>query len=175
MTRKTSSIVLGGGCFWCTEALFTRMPGVLSAEPGYAGGHTDHPTYDDVCRGGTGHAEVVRVTFDPDAVPLSELLVLFFALHDPTTRHRQGADVGEQYRSIILWTDNAQKEAIAKAIWKTRGLLHAPIVTEVEPLASFYPAEMDHRQYYEKDPRAPYCQTVIEPKLKLLRSLLSAS
>jgi peptide-methionine (S)-S-oxide reductase len=170
----TESIVLGGGCFWCTEAVFRRTKGVTEVVPGYAGGRVPQPTYDEVSSGMTGHAETIRVTFDPDATSLRELLALFFAAHDPTTKDRQGADVGEQYRSIILWTDEAQRDVIDDAIRTAQAEYDRPIVTEAKPLDAFYPAEITHQQYYEKNPNAAYCSVVIAPKLEKLRGLLKA-
>ncbi len=174
MHSKSSIIILGGGCFWCTEAIFTHVPGVLSAEPGYAGGHMPHPTYDDVCTGTTGHAEVVRVTFDPDIVSLERILSLFFSLHNPTTLNQQGPDVGTQYRSLILWTDEGQKKYISAAMRKAEQEYGTPVTTEVKPFNAFYPAEVNHQQYYVKNPHAPYCAIVIGPKLMKLREMLMA-
>lgn len=164
--------VLGGGCFWCLEAAFQELEGVREVEPGYAGGHVDEPTYHQVCGGRTGHAEVVRVRFDPDTVSFRELLKVFFTLHDPTTRDRQGADVGPQYRSIILHATPGQ-EAEARSMIRAleeEGVWQGPIVTEVTPLETFWPAEEEHRDYYRRHPERAYCRAVIRPKLTKLRS-----
>lgn len=166
------SIVLGGGCFWCTEAVFRRVPGVVAVEPGYAGGTTPHPTYDDVSRGSTGHAEVVSVTFDPARVSLERLLAVFFATHDPTTINRQGADRGTQYRSIILCKNEAQRAVVDQVLATIRPAFADPIVTEVAVSDVFTPAEISHQEYYEKHPNASYCRYVIEPKLAKLREAL---
>jgi peptide-methionine (S)-S-oxide reductase len=165
-------VTLGGGCFWCLEAVFERLDGVASVTSGYAGGHLPDPSYAAVCTGGTGHAEVVRVEFDPEVIGFRELLEVFFATHDPTTPDRQGADVGPQYRSIILYETDSQR-ATAEAMiaeLEALGTFGAPIVTEVEPLETFYPAEPEHREYYRRNPRQPYCRYVIAPKVAKLRS-----
>ncbi len=165
---KTASIVLGGGCFWCIEAVFERVPGVVAAEAGYAGGARENPTYEQVCTGLTGHAEVVKLTWDPELTDLQHILDVFFTVHDPTTENRQGADVGTQYRSIILYSDEAQrlvaqsKIADLEASKKWRD----PIVTQVLPLKEFWKAEEYHQDYYEKNPFAGYCRVVIAPKLQ---------
>lgn len=172
MASQRSSIVLGGGCFWCTEAVFSRLKGVRRVTPGYAGGHTTDPTYNDVCSGKTGHAEVVQVVFDDQIIALTDLLDVFFATHDPTTPNRQGADTGSQYRSIILTTSEPQRVAVGTYLERLR---HAttfkrPIVTEVRPLDHFYPAEISHQEYYRRNPHAAYCQLVIDPKLAKLKA-----
>jgi len=152
--RRTEEAVLGGGCFWCLEAAFQELRGVQEVEPGYAGGHVDDPTYRQVCGGGTGHAEVVRVRFDPDELPYAELLRVFFTIHDPTTRDRQGADVGPQYRSIVLH-GSAEQEAEARRVvreLREEGVWEAPIVTELVPLERFWPAEEENRDYYRRHP-----------------------
>jgi peptide-methionine (S)-S-oxide reductase len=163
-------VVFGGGCFWCTEAVFERLKGLISVMPGYAGGTTANPTYAEVCSESTGHAEVLRVEYDPALISYTDLLTVFFATHDPTSLNRQGADVGTQYRSMILYTTEDQRrqaEAFIKEL--NRGLPpQRPVVTEVVPLAAFYPAEPYHREYYRNNPWAPYCQVVIEPKLAKL-------
>lgn len=165
---SSQSIVLGGGCFWCIEALYRRLEGILKAESGYAGGSTPDPDYRTVCSGSTGHAEVVRVTYDADRISLEEILDFFWKAHDPTTLNRQGADVGTQYRSIILYTDADQKERAERSRDEAATLFRDPIVTEVEPLDRFFPAEDYHQDYYEINPRQGYCRLVIEPKLKKL-------
>lgn len=162
---------LGGGCFWCLEPLFKAMRGVESAVSGYAGGTVENPTYRQVCNGNTGHAEVVQVTFDPDVISYRELLEVFLTMHDPTTRDRQGADVGTQYRSIIL-THGPEQEAAARAAIAAMGdgrVWDAPIVTEVTPLTVFYPAEAYHQDYYERNPSQGYCRAVIAPKVAKFR------
>ena len=173
MAKKSSEsdIVLGGGCFWCTEAAFTQLKGVLSATPGYAGGTTKDPTYYQVATGKTGHAETVRVVFDPSVITLTDILDVFFVIHDPTSLNKQGADVGTEYRSIILTTSPAQL-ATVQAYLKNQGEsghFTKPIVTEVAPLEKFYPAEISQQEYYRRNPNAAYCQLVIDPKLTKLR------
>lgn len=158
----------GGGCFWCTEAVFESEPGVKSVTSGYAGGHVKDPTYDQVCDGTTGHAEVIQIEFDPAVVSFERLLELFWDAHDPTTLNRQGADVGTQYRSIILYHDDAQKQAAEKSKAAAQAELNRPIVTEIAPLGEFYPAEKYHQDYFRNNRGAPYCRAVIAPKLKKL-------
>jgi peptide-methionine (S)-S-oxide reductase len=163
--------VFGGGCFWCTEAVFELMRGVASVAPGFAGGNVPNPTYPQVCTGRTGHAEVARIEFDPAQISYRDLLEVFFATHDPTTLNRQGADVGTEYRSIIFYTSEEQKRVAERCIAELTEA-HAfsnPIVTEVEPLTAFYPAEDYHREYYRNNTYAPYCQFVITPKLAKFR------
>lgn len=166
------TITLGGGCFWCVEAVFQLLRGVHEVTPGYAGGHVANPTYRQVCGKDTGHAEVVQVTFDPGEVSLRELLNIFFTTHDPTTPNRQGADVGPQYRSIILYETGEQKRVAEEVIadFTARDAWSAPIVTEVEPLEAFYPAEEEHRDFYRRNPNQGYCQAVIAPKVAKLRA-----
>ncbi len=161
-------IVLGGGCFWCTEAIFKMLKGVKSVLPGYAAGNTLNPTYESVCSGTTGHAEVIQITYDPQLTTFSQLLTVFFATHDPTTLNRQGADVGTQYRSIILYTNEKQKTEAENFIKELNASSEegALIVTEIKKLDEFYPAEDYHRDYFAKNPTNPYCQVVINPKLK---------
>lgn len=170
---KTESAVLGGGCFWCLEAIYRRLPGILSVTPGYAGGHTPHPTYEQVCTGTTGYAEVIRIEFDPLRVSYTEILALFWQAHDPTTRDRQEPDQGPQYRSIILYQNEEQRRIAEKSRDDAQSSLPVPIVTEIVPLREFYPAEASHCQFYEKHPRLPYCQNIILPKLRKLTSSLS--
>ncbi|TVQ25097.1 MAG: peptide-methionine (S)-S-oxide reductase [Spirochaetaceae bacterium] len=162
------TITLGGGCFWCVEAVFKRMAGVVSCTSGYAGGATANPTYEQVCSGTTGHAEVVRVEFDPAVVTLDAILRRFFQAHDPTTLNRQGADVGTQYRSAIYLESQEQRPAVDAVVADMRSVYRDPIVTEVELLDRFYPAEAYHQDYYERNPNAGYCRVVIAPKLKKL-------
>src|SRR5437899_3587769 len=162
---------LAGGCFWCLEAVFEQLRGVTGVTSGYAGGHVPHPSYEAVCTGTTGHAEVVQLTFDPSVVSYRELLEVFFTLHDPTTLNRQGADVGEQYRSIILYNSPEQERVAREVIAETdaAGLWSAPIVTEVKALDSFYPAEGYHQDYFARNAYQPYCQVVIAPKVAKFR------
>lgn len=169
---NTETIVFGGGCFWCTEAVFNMVKGITDTTVGYAGGTTVDPDYQSVCGGNTGHAEVVSITFDPEQVRLDELLELFFASHDPTTLNRQGADVGTQYRSLILYTSEDQLARIENYITGARADFSGDITTEVAPLDSFYPAEDYHQDYYEKNPDAPYCSTVISPKVEKVKKML---
>ncbi len=163
---KNESIAFGGGCFWCTEAVFSRVPGVVGVTPGYAGGHVPDPTYRRVCGGDTGHAEVVLVSYHPGKVSLRRLLEVFFSSHDPTSLNRQGADVGTQYRSIILYTDEEQRRESERFLREAAPRYERPIVTEVKKLEAFYPAEDYHQRYYERNPRQPYCRLVIAPKLE---------
>jgi peptide-methionine (S)-S-oxide reductase len=162
---------LGGGCFWCLEAVYKDLKGVESVVSGYAGGEVENPSYEQVCGGGTGHAEVVQIAFDPQVVSYRDLLDVFFTIHDPTTRDRQGADVGPQYRSIILYHSPEQKTAAEQAIadLDAKGVWHAPIVTEIVPLEQFYPAESYHQDYFKQNPRQSYCQIVIAPKVAKFR------
>jgi peptide-methionine (S)-S-oxide reductase len=168
---QTDTVAFGAGCFWCSEAAFTQLRGVTSVISGYAGGGKKNPTYDQVCSGTTGHAEVVKVDYDPDIVTLTDLLAVFFTIHDPSTYNRQGADIGTQYRSVVLYTNVEQKNLIKKYIAKLthQGIWSGPIVTEVVPLADFYEAEPDHFRYFESNKDSGYCQVVIAPKLSKLR------
>ena len=168
---------IGGGCFWCLEAVFREMTGVSSAQSGYAGGHMANPTYEEVCGKRTGHAEVVQVTFDPARLSFADLLRVFFTIHDPTTKDRQGADIGPQYRSIIL-THGDEQEATAKAIIAeitAAGLWVRPIVTEIIPLTEFWPAEPEHDNYFARNPWSGYCQAVIAPKLAKFRKAFAST
>jgi len=170
-TNEHELATLAGGCFWCLEAVFESLRGVQSVKSGYAGGHVPDPTYQQVCTGTTGHAEVVQVAFDPAAISYKQLLEVFFAIHDPTTLNRQGEDVGEQYRSAIF-THSPQQAATAKATIEEVGRdgpWDGPIVTQVEPLASFYPAETYHDTYFRRNPSQPYCRLVIDPKVRKFR------
>ena len=166
MKNMNSVIVFGGGCFWCTETVFKMLKGVISVEPGYAAGITENPTYEEVCGGKTGHAEVVKIEFSPDEISFKDLLTVFFAMHDSTTLNRQGNDIGAQYRSIILYTSQEQKKETEDFIKE----LGRGVVTEAKPLDKFYPAEKYHRDYYEKNKKAPYCQIVISPKIEKLKN-----
>ena len=169
--RKLEVATLGGGCFWCTEAVFEQLRGVEAVESGYAGGTIPNPTYEQVCSGTTGHAEVVRVSFDPAVVTYRDILRIFFATHDPTTRDRQGADVGTQYRSAIFPHSEEQRATAEEVIAELdrEGIWDAPIVTRIEPEAHFFPAESYHREYYRTNPRQGYCQAVIAPKVAKFR------
>jgi peptide-methionine (S)-S-oxide reductase len=167
-----ATATLAGGCFWCLEAAYDELRGVENVESGYAGGAADNPTYEQVCTGRTGHAEVVRVTYDPDIVSYHDLLEVFFTVHDPTQLNRQGADVGTQYRSAIF-PATAEEEQEARdviAAMERDQVFHAPIVTTIEPLQKFFPAESYHRDYYARNSGQPYCQAVISPKLAKLRA-----
>jgi peptide-methionine (S)-S-oxide reductase len=166
---------LGGGCFWCTEAVFSNIKGVVKVEPGYSGGLLENPTYEQVTSGKTGHAEVVQITFDPNIIPFKEILEIFFATHDPTTLNRQGADVGSQYRSVILYHNNQQKEMSEKVINELYDLkkFDAPIVTQVEPFNKFYVAEDYHKNYFKEHPQQSYCRLVIDPKIDKLHKNFS--
>ena len=169
---NSDTATFGSGCFWCAEAVFSELQGVLKVEPGYSGGRVHNPSYEDVCSDTTGHAEVAQVTFDPSAISYRELLEVLFSTHDPTTLNRQGADVGTQYRSVIFYRDGAQKaeaEMIIKELTEDK-VFRNPIVTEVAPLEAFYPAEDYHRDYYRRNSSKPYCQAVVAPKLAKFRS-----
>lgn len=162
---------LGGGCFWCLEAVYLDLRGVTGVVSGYAGGHTANPTYKQVCSGSTGHAEVVQVKFDPEQLSYADLLRVFFAIHDPTTLNRQGNDIGTQYRSVILTHSDAQKqtaEAVKQEISAAK-IWHAPLVTEIVPLQAFYEAEPEHQDYFARNPWSGYCQVVVAPKVAKFR------
>src|SRR5438445_8698509 len=162
---------LAGGCFWCLEAVYDELRGVERVISGYAGGSVPHPTYEQVCSGRTGHAEVVQVTFDPEVISFREILEVFFTIHDPTTPNRQGADVGTQYRSAIFYHSPEQEQVAREVIAATNasGIWRAPLVTQLEPLDRFYPAEGYHQNYYERNPYQPYCQVIIAPKVAKVR------
>jgi len=164
--KNYKTAILAGGCFWCLEAAFEKVPGVVDVESGYCGGETENPTYDQVCTGVTGHAESVRITFDPEKISYERILELFWKIHDPTTKNRQGADVGEQYRSAIFYLDEEQKRVAEASLRTEQGKLPAPIVTQIVPASRFWAAEDWHQDYYRANPQAPYCRFVIEPKLK---------
>jgi peptide-methionine (S)-S-oxide reductase len=163
---------LAGGCFWCLEAVFEQLRGVTKVDSGYSGGHVANPSYEAVCSGTTGHAEVTQVTFDPKVISYRDLLGVFFSLHDPTTLNRQGGDAGTQYRSAIFYHDDAQRRAAEETIKELEAehVFDEPIVTQVEPLQAFYPAEEYHREYYRRNPNQGYCRAVIAPKVAKLRS-----
>jgi peptide-methionine (S)-S-oxide reductase len=168
--EQTETATLGGGCFWCLEAAFMALRGVLRVQSGYAGGHVDHPTYQQVCTGTTGHAEVVQIEYDPDQITFRQLLDVFFTIHDPTTRDRQGADVGPQYRSVIFFHSPAQETTARDTMreLETDGVWQG-IVTQVVPFEKFWPAEAYHRDYYRRNPDQSYCRVVIAPKIAKLR------
>lgn len=168
---RTETATLGGGCFWCLEAVYQEMEGIRQVESGYMGGTTPNPSYRDVCSGTTGHVEVVRVVFDPEVVRYQDVLDVFFAIHDPTTRDRQGNDVGPQYRSVIFYHSDEQRVAAEDKIRELNaaGIWPDTIVTEVRPASTFYRAEAYHQEYFRSNPQQPYCAYVISPKLRKFR------
>jgi peptide-methionine (S)-S-oxide reductase len=166
MSVAYEEIVLGGGCFWCLEAAYEIVDGVLDVESGYSGGSTKDPSYEEVSSGRTGHAEVVRIRYDPSRIGLERIFDLFFLVHDPTTKDRQGADIGTQYRSIVLYANEAQRLAAEKAISLEAARWPRPIVTELKPLDAFYPAEEYHQDFYRKNPDYGYCRAVVRPKVE---------
>lgn len=174
-TNQTELATLGGGCFWCTEAVFQLLPGVKSVTSGYAGGASENPTYKEVCSGDTGHAEVIQIEYDPKALSYEKLLETFWEAHDPTTRDRQGADQGTQYRSIILYSSEAQRTAAEKSKAGAQKRFSQPIVTEIVPLKKFYPAEGYHQDYYRENPNQGYCRMVIRPKVEKFEKKLKAT
>jgi peptide-methionine (S)-S-oxide reductase len=167
-SNSGSLATFGGGCFWCVEAVFERLPGVKSVTSGYAGGITPNPDYKSVCAGTTGHAEVVQIEFDPAVISFEKLLEIFWLAHDPTTLNQQGADRGTQYRSVILYHDDEQKAAAEASKQTAQSQFDSPIVTEITPLGRFYPAEAYHQDFYRNNPAQPYCLATIPPKLKKL-------
>jgi len=169
MAERTELATLGGGCFWCLDAAYREIEGVVGVVSGYAGGRCPDPTYEQVCTGITGHAEVVQVEFDPDVISYADILDVLWSIHDPTTRDRQGADVGSQYRSIILHHDEAQRTTAEASRDAVQKVWSRPIVTEIVPLETFYPAEDYHQDYYARNPGQGYCQAVINPKLSKVR------
>ena len=173
-TRETAT--LGGGCFWCLEAVYDDMEGVISVESGYMGGLIANPSYKDVCTGRTGHVEVVQVTFDPTVTSYREILEVFFAIHDPTTLNRQGNDSGTQYRSVIFYHDGAQRTVAEQVIrdLAAQDLWGAPIVTAIEPASTFYIAEDYHQEYFRNNPNQPYCSFVVAPKVRKFREKFAA-
>ncbi len=177
MNTKTEVAVLGGGCFWCLEAVFEQVRGVDKVESGYAGGAAANPTYRQVCSGSTGHAEVVQVTFDPAVISYREILDIFFATHDPTTLNRQGADVGTQYRSVIFYHSSEQKRTAEERVAELNAadLWDKPIVTEIAPAPPFYKAEEYHQGYYRQNPGQGYCQAVVAPKVAKFRKQFTAA
>lgn len=168
MSNKLETATLGGGCFWCVEAIFQDLAGVQQVVSGYAGGTVENPTYQQVCTGTTGHAEVVQITFDPEVISFEDLLYIFWRTHDPTTLNRQGADVGTQYRSVIFYHDEEQKASAEKSKQEAEasGLWPDPIVTEITPFSNFYQAEDYHHDFYRQNPNQPYCRAVIDPKVR---------
>ncbi|KAA8389605.1 peptide-methionine (S)-S-oxide reductase MsrA [Acetobacter tropicalis] len=172
----SDTAVLGGGCFWCVEAVLRGMRGILSLTPGYAGGDTEAPTYKQVCSGQTGHAEVVEVEFDPEIISYKNFLKVFFTLHDPTTLNRQGNDIGTQYRSVIFYKDENQKKTAetVKTEIEKENIWGAPLVTIIAPLTTFWPAEKMHHDYYEQNPGTGYCAAVIAPKVAKMRKIFAA-
>ena len=169
---KTETATLGGGCFWCVEAVYETLPGVIAVTSGYAGGQTENPTYEDICTGKTGHAEVVQIEYDPAKISFGRIVDLFWEAHDPTTLNRQGADTGTQYRSIILTSDDAQKTAAEESKARAQAKFKSPIVTEIVPLVKFYPAEDYHQDFYRENPMHPYNLAVTRPKLKKFEAAL---
>ncbi len=168
----TQLATLAGGCFWCLEAVFEQLKGVKKVESGYSGGHVPNPSYEAVCSGTTGHAEVTQVTFAPDVISFRDLLGVFFSIHDPTTPDRQGGDVGTQYRSAVFYHDDEQRRVAEDLVRELEAehVFDDPIVTKIEPLKAFYPAEEYHREYYSRNPNQAYCRAVIAPKVAKLRS-----
>ncbi len=177
MTKELETATLGGGCFWCTEAIYKELKGVVDVKPGYSGGYVKNPTYEEVCTGNTGHAEVAQITFDPEITSFADILEVFFKTHDPTTLNRQGNDVGTQYRSVIFYHSEKQKETAEKVIklFEEERVYDRSIVTEVTPFTAFYPAEDYHIDYFEKNPNQPYCQYVIVPKIEKFRKIFKKS
>lgn len=169
MTPVKEIATFGGGCFWCVEAVFQEINGVLLVESGYTGGRSENPTYREVCSGMSGHAEVTRITFDPAVISFRELLYVFFSVHDPTTLNRQGNDVGTQYRSVVYYHSEAQKTETEEVIAEVQEAWENPIVTEVSPINQFYKAEDYHQNYYKNNPYQGYCMVVIAPKMKKFR------
>lgn len=171
--HETHTLVLGGGCFWCTEAVFVRVKGVLDVESGYANGHTESPTYDDVCTGTTGYNEVVKLVYDPKQIDVRQLLEIFFLIHDPTTLNRQGHDVGTQYRSGIYFTLPDQEVVARKVLAEVQQALSTTVVTELQPLRNYHAAEDYHQDFFERHPGHGYCQAVAAPKVEKFRKTFS--
>jgi peptide-methionine (S)-S-oxide reductase len=165
MTAATQSAVLGGGCFWCVEAVYLEVKGVTSVESGYMGGHTENPTYEEVCSGSTGHAEVVKVTFDPAVISYRDILEIFFTIHDPTTLNRQGNDIGTQYRSVIFFETPEQEATARQVMGEMAAVWDAPIVTQILPQEAWYKAEDYHQNYFAQHPLQGYCAFVVAPKV----------
>lgn len=171
---KEEKATLGGGCFWCIEAAYNRLQGVIEAVSGYSGGEMENPDYKSVCSGATGHAEVVQITYDADIISYEDILDVFWVLHDPTSLNKQGADMGTQYRSVIFYHNDEQKAKAEAAIKAASQSLDAPIVTELAPLETFYPAEEYHQRYYDNNPYEGYCMVVIDPKLDKFKEKFQA-
>ncbi len=171
--QKTETLVLGGGCFWCTEAAYELVPGVKRVVSGYSGGRTKNPTYDEICTGTTGHAEVIRIEYDPSVASLERLLELFWVVHDPTTLNRQGNDIGTQYRSVVYYSNDTQKQAAETARTAAQKDFRDPIVTEIAPLGVFYEAEKYHQDYYKKNPNEGYCRYVVKSKVDKMKKALA--
>ncbi|WP_288107003.1 peptide-methionine (S)-S-oxide reductase MsrA [Limnobacter sp.] len=173
MTSKLELATLGGGCFWCLEAVFSQLKGIEICESGYSGGSDPNPNYDKVCSGKTGHAEVVRLHFDPEVINFRKILAVFFAIHDPTTLNRQGNDIGTQYRSVIFYHSEEQREAAEQFMQElvNRKIFNAPLVTELKPAEAYFPGETYHQQYFENNPMQPYCAYVVAPKLEKAEDL----
>jgi peptide-methionine (S)-S-oxide reductase len=171
--QKYETITLGAGCFWCVEAIYSRVNGVVSVTSGYSGGHVEKPTYQDVCTGSTGHAEVIQVVYDPKLIPLGKVLEIYFKTHDPTTLNQQGADIGTQYRSVIFYQTDEQKRIAqeVKDLLNKSGIYSDPIVTAIEPFKNFYKAETYHQDYFANNKKQPYCQMVINPKVEKFEKL----
>jgi peptide-methionine (S)-S-oxide reductase len=175
--RQLETATLGGGCFWCTEAVFSKMDGVIKVEPGYSGGKLENPTYEQVSTGTTGHAEVVQIAFDPNIISFRQILEVFFKMHDATTLNRQGADIGTQYRSVVFYHSREQKttaEQLIEELDNTK-VFDSPIVTQVERFRAFYEAEDYHKEYFKRHPEQSYCRLVIAPKIAKLREIVGAS
>lgn len=175
MPNNIQSAVFGGGCFWCTEAIFQQLKGVTSVIPGYTGGKIKNPSYEQVSSGNTGHAEAVKINFNPDQITFKDLLNVFFSTHNPTTMNRQGNDMGEQYRSVIFFVDENQKQQAMEHIreLEQEQIFSSPIVTQIKPLGEFYAAENSHLNYFNNNRDKPYCQVIIEPKISKLRAKFS--
>ncbi|MFW5773608.1 MAG: peptide-methionine (S)-S-oxide reductase MsrA [Tangfeifania sp.] len=173
MEKELKKATLGGGCFWCTEAVYKELKGVVDVVPGYSGGSIKNPAYREVCSGRTGHAEIVQVTYDPEVISYKEILDVFFMTHDPTTLNRQGNDVGTQYRSVIFYHNEEQKETAEEVIrmLNKKNVYNNPVVTEVTPFETFYKAEDYHKDYFERNKDQPYCQFVVAPKVKKFKTL----
>lgn len=174
-SNHTELATLGGGCYWCTEAIFQMLPGVKSVSSGFAGGTKENPTYHEVCTGRTGHAEVIQIEYDPKTISYEKLLETFWEAHDPTTLNRQGADSGTQYRSIILYGNEVQKAAAEKSKAQAQKQFSRPIVTEIVPLTKFYKADADHQNFYRNNPNQGYCRAVIQPKVEKFEKKLKGA
>ncbi len=174
--NNIETITLGGGCFWCIEAVFDDLQGVEDVVSGYMGGHSANPSYEDICTGKTGHAEVIQVKFDPGVISLRDILEVFLAVHDPTTRDRQGNDIGTQYRSVVFYHAGEQKQVVEQVIQSVGGgkVWDAPVVTEIAPATTFYPAEEYHQEYFKRNPHQGYCMAVVSPKVSKFRKNFAA-